>query len=99
MRTYVRANVVCTIIFPIDFAKEAMMRGQGPTFRRWENMFDVGVSAVMFSPMLCMCSVILKGEYYVQFWFVFVSFCVRQDYVRSSFVVCQLLSASGSAAS
>jgi len=46
--------LVYTLLFFINSAKEAMMREQGPTLRHLEGMFDAGVSAVMFAPMLCM---------------------------------------------
>lgn len=46
--------LVFTLVFLINSMKEAMMREQGPTLRHWEGIFDAGVSAVMFAPMLCM---------------------------------------------
>lgn len=46
--------IAFTLVFLISSAKEAMMREQGPALRHWSGVFDAGVSAVMFAPMLCM---------------------------------------------
>jgi len=43
-----------TLVFLTNTAKDFMMREQGPALRHWGGIFDAGVSAVMFAPMLCM---------------------------------------------